>query len=443
MELRIALLLLIGGLVIVSYLIHRDYRNPSFIYCSFWFVLVFMFSLRLWGLYDTTDLPFICIAIGCMSFFVGSLLVKGGKKGQFRNRGKDNETDFVGKRIFVLFIIASAFFIRKDILSLGAMAVGVPFEIIRYGGIFSSTDAEDLMVKFVSRPVCAAITCMGLTQLLLGEKNAGKNCLMGSILMIQSIFYDGIFVMFEFLLSAVIVSYMLFAKVGLAQLSMSIKKVKKVKKTLVILLIIGVIGLFIAKGSIFETLYMHLVPSINFMEARIEQMDEGRSLFTFEYTYGVATLQGILRPIMGILKIFGVESHAFMSATDFLLDNHEYVINIAYGEQFNFYTTCFAFYYKDFGMAGVFIFPFIYGFICQRVYVEMIKKYSARSIALYIFLVGGVFITVKFSLFSHTELIVGLYWLFFCYRSRRKDKKRVALSGIDSQKNKQYHNSQI
>lgn len=413
---RLLVVILISILTIASYTRYRDYRNPSFIYCGYWLVMLGMFSLRLWGLYDTSDTPFVCVAFGCIGFFIGSILASFLKEKRNKSFPRQNwPKAFYNKVIFVLFLISFIIFLRKDLLSFAVIMSGASIADIRYGEMFSPMEIENLIVKFIARPFSACLITIGLTQLLMGIKGGKHNTLLAGVLMLQSVLYDGVLVMFEYLFAAIFITILVFSKLKNTSYQLLTKKqFKRIKVLLLSLSILGVGGLFAAKGSVFETMYMHFCPSFNYLDARIEQMDSGRNMFTFMYTYGISTLQGIIRPVMGFFEIFGFVSDWFESATDFLLDNHEYVINVADNEQFNFFATCFAFYYKDFGLAGTILFPFILGFICERVYLEFKSNISPKSLALYIFLTSGLLLTIKVSLFSYTEIVVGLYWLFFC-----------------------------
>lgn len=421
---RIFLIILIFILTVTSYIIYRDITNPSFIFCFFWFSILTMYSLRFYGLYNSSNRPFLYIVIGCLAFFLGSHCL-GNKKISITN--KKNEYIIQERVIVLLFIISFIFFFRKDILTLLNVIRGGSIYNVRYGGIIQSTYIEDVVVKFVARPYAATITCIGFSELLLANKKAKRHLIMALVLMIQSVLFDGILVMFEFLISCVFVSYILnrFILKRNNKNFENNKVIKRKKRIIFLILGIGLFILFLIKGSIFKTIYMHFTPSIIYLDNRLKVIDSFRySGDVMMYTYGMTTLQGIIRPIMAILDMIGLSCTYFDSATKFLLDNHDFVIHIADGEYFNFFTTSFAFYYKDFGVVGIVIFPFLYGKLCNRFYLNLKNKLNIINVCLYLFFVSGILLTIKVSFFSYTEIIVALYWLRICFKKKRNKYHR-------------------
>lgn len=417
---KITSLLIILMITFFSYFYRKDTKNPSFIYSLYWFTLLAMYSFRLYGLYSTDDRPYIFIAIGSVFFFLGTLgnrIVVIGKK----TLSQERVIYYSENIIIILFIISFAIFLRKNIISILSIIRGGSIYSIRYSMSASTSYIEDVLVKFLARPFSATLSCIGLAEMLDGNRNSKKHLFLGIVLMLQSLLFDGTLVMFEFLIASVAIMLLVLitTKFSFEQLR-DILSVKKIKKTLILILLIAVIGLFLAKGSIFKTVYMHFAPSIIYLEERLKTIDAGRyNNDIMIYTYGFSSLQGIVRPIMAVLERVGINSQLFDSATSFLLDNHDYVINVANGEYFNFFATSFAFYYKDFGIIGIILFPYLFGLICNQIYIRFMNYRNLHTIALYIFIVSGILLTVKVSLFSYTEIIVGLYWLFLCRRERK------------------------
>lgn len=288
LTLRILIILLVGTLFVFSYTRYKDYREPCFIYCGYWFVMVCMFCLRLWGLYDTTDTPIICVGLGCIGFFIGSVVASfqpvKRKNTNYKWRTRDA---YKNRPILILFLISFLIFLRKDMLSLAVMMSGATIADIRYGGMFEPTEMENLIVKFIARPFSACLITIGLSQLLLGQKGGKRNTSLAGILMLQSVLYDGVLVMFEYLFSAIFITILVFSKMKtLSYQFLSKKQYKRIKFLLFTLIVIGVGGLFVAKGSVFETMYMHFAPSFNYLDARIQQMDTGRNMGAGEKVRG-------------------------------------------------------------------------------------------------------------------------------------------------------------
>lgn len=394
----------------------RDYANPTFIYSFFWFSLLGGYSLRLFGLYNTSNRPYVYILIGCISFYLGSKVAT--------NRKIKNIYNYKYNEILIdcLFVVAFLVFLRKDIWSIVYILKGETIRNIRYNNLVPSVYIEDLLVKFWARPLCVMLTAIGLGELITNEKKYRKHMILALVLMIQSFLFDGILVLFECLIANIIVVLLILSSKRIIEFNL--QTIDKKKKKAIGLLGIGLLGLYVAKKSILKTVYMHFAPSIIFLDQRLQCIDNGRITNPImRYTYGFSTLQGIIRPFAAVIeKLLGHDIALFESATRFLLDNHDYVIYVADGEYYNFYVTPFAFYYKDLGLVGVILFPFLFSIICTIIYNKMKCNNNSYSYALYIFLVSGVFSMVKYAFFAYTEMILALWWFLICTKKCRINK---------------------
>lgn len=406
---------MIGAAAIFAACYRRDIRTPSVLYSGFWLAVLLLYSFRLFGLYDTADRPFVFIMIGCTMFCLGGL----GNKIIGINSGRYGiEYYFSERGMTILFLVSSGIFLRQNLFSLNSILRGTSFHTLRYGGVIQTSYIEDLIVKFIARPFATAMICISIAELLLGKRREKRHLIMALILCLQSMLFDGAMVMFEFLVTSVFLGGIIVIGKRSANMLGHVNK-RDQKKTIVIALAVAFIGLYIAKGSIFKTIYMHFVPSVIYLEERLKVLDAGRlTNDIMSMTYGFTVIQGFIRPIMGVLEIAGIHSALFESATGFLLDNHDFVINIADNEYFNFYTTSYAFYYKDLGFIGIIVFPYLFGFICNQLYLRIKYQPKVQNISFYLLIVSAIILTIKASFFATTEFIVAIYWMILCMRKK-------------------------
>lgn len=88
--------------------------------------------------------------------------------------------------------------------------------------------------------------------------------------------------------------------------------------------------------------------------------------------YGAATISGFDYLLFIIFHRFGIKEYSSYHTTTTVLQN-EYA-KIAPDRGWNYaYTSC-MYYYYDFGLIGVLFLPFIFGFICKKIYLSIIFK---------------------------------------------------------------------
>lgn len=147
-----------------------------------------------------------------------------------------------------------------------------------------------------------------------------------------------------------------------------------------------------------------------------------------QYTYGLASFQGLVRHLFAILEPIGISSNLFDSASYFYAN---YLILPKYvtpGGTYNSFVTMFLYFYKDFGFAGMFIIPFFLGTIIQRIFIKFTKTPDVYKLSLYIFLVIGLFFSYIQSPFVDKKFAFAIVILFISRKRTNAVKYKLKFS---------------
>lgn len=188
-------------------------------------------------------------------------------------------------------------------------------------------------------------------------------------------------------------------------------------------LIIGVI--YVRGGKIFESIYTYLTGGLRYFSVRREEYSS--------LTYGVASLQGIFRPILGVLERIDIKWKLFEDASNFLMDNQNTAIYINYSKKvyLNYFTTCFAYFYKDLGWIGIVLMPFFWGILAGKSSRIMIKgNIDSRSIGLYILLTYSILFSMMNNLFCEVSFAWGVIFFYFFFVEKCRNNKSYWKRGI-------------
>ena len=155
---------------------------------------------------------------------------------------------------------------------------------------------------------------------------------------------------------------------------------KKIKRRIVLLLLGAFFAfwwIFRIRGTtnILKSIYFYFCGGLAFFSKHYIDYKEN-----FNETIFWGTYQGLLRPIIGVLEVLGIQApKLFDEATSFLLYCQKNPIRIASdGSTQNYFTTCFAYYYLDGRIIGVCMHSLIYGTLCGYCY-KLQKKNKVKS----------------------------------------------------------------
>lgn len=382
----------------VGYIMTRKLFAPIVVFNLLWSFIVFMTTVQLFGLYETSEQVYYIVLLGCTFFTLGASL-----KSLFIHRGDRYEYGLNKKIIYSIFFGSFIVMIVIFLAALKLLIAGVPFGLIRYqymDQILSNYFLE-VTYKFFAYPATIAIVTVFLSDYYINKKCNFRLCIMAITLVFFDLVAIGDRLLIIYLLVGTVIIYREVAK------KMQKRQRRRIKYIL-ISVIIAFFGILIARGSnAFSGPYLYIAGSLPYFSKRILDIPID------ELTYYVTSYQGFFRPIIGCLEKIGIEFESFNLATEFLMSNQHtvYVINTG-GEIYNYFCTIFAFFYRDWGIFGVCIHSALFGVVCQDIFDEYRVNKNYYSVSNFIFML--VAILMSFMSFAFAE--VGMVWGYIIVR---------------------------
>ena len=392
-------------------------RNITFnvMFPLYWGVICILVSIPFQGYSVVDDAIYVMVLFGVLCFIIGYNF---GKKYRIVFFRRLEEKPYVINLVFAfLFII----FIILDLNVIKLVRSGSTFSRIRYTQMDKVLNSYLIaaIYKFLASPLLTAFIIAFFSDVA-SRKRINKR-LFAMTLILTIMEFIAIFDRKYLLLWIAGVACLLFV----FRKNFPVSFRKKLLKIGIILcaLIIGVI--YVRGGKIFESIYTYLTGGLRYFSVRREEYSG--------LTYGMASLQGIFRPILGILERINIKWKLFEDASDFLMDNQNTAIYINYSRKvyLNYFTTCFAYFFKDLGWLGVVLMPFLWGILAGRSSRIMIKgNVDSKSIGLYILLTYSILFSMMNNLFCEVSFAWGV--IFFClfFVGKCKDNKNYWKRGI-------------
>lgn len=161
---------------------------------------------------------------------------------------------------------------------------------------------------------------------------------------------------------------------------------------------------------------------VNLMYNMLAYLSGGINLFDIHLqepiadirTYGFFSLYGFIHPIffalnyLGILKYPGV----FNDISNIKLQLENYV-QISNHVNMNAYSTLFFNFYNDFGIFGVFLGSFLFGYFCMLSYVYFTRKKDVRTLVCYLILIQFMIFSMARIYTIYTTRALSLVLLLF------------------------------
>lgn len=415
-------------------IVFKNILNPQTLFCGFMSLITFLASLRLFGLSETSFIVYSCVIIGCISYSFGAYF---GKKIVFvSNKSSSHKTTsnhqlINNKAIFfiVSFLLAWSIYRLFNVV-IPMLRSGLSLDYVRlvyFGREFkgySYSKIDSVIEIFVNLPFIYALIPVVSIELTCSQKSRELNkkliILIILWIVLSCIITGGRVTIYCFIV--VFAASFIFNKRELVN-----GFFKKMKKRNQIITILIVLGMFFAlyelsinrtgtgEYEFFYQLYVYFCGCMPHMSLRLTTID-------IEYTYGITFLSGLLRPFMLIYKYL-IGNGFFPEIYQRSLDIGEILQNpvvISSGHTYNTFVLPFYYFYYDFGLIGVLIESFIYGFFCGKVFKKYEKTKSKRDLAKY--LVVLIYISTSMIRFSPSVVyfMFAFYYIDFCFYKNNK-----------------------
>lgn len=370
--------------------------NQLLYFCIMWFLVCFLSSLRLFGMKDFSNTPYVIIGVGSISFIIGYLIFgyksykKSYKIGTKTIGNKITHKSYkINYYVFeVLSISAFVFFLSVAIRALIILSLGFTYSNVRsmyqnqIPGMWVS-DLELVLLNRIMIPYIYAVIPIGLYLIFRKEIKTHQVV----ILVLTLLFY-----VFGSASRAVLV-YIILDILTLGFL-FKVELPKKFKKTIRKVFLAGIAVVVIitalrAKNSglsAINSLYCYMTLCVPLLDRWIDYLNAIGTK-----TYGMATLLGAFSSVDIFYTRIGI-SIPLKDVTTALIDLTEHqFIEVFAGKGYNAFVTCFYYFYMDFRMFGVSLLSFITGAIYGKYYKQINTEINLKNICIYLLLLQGLF----------------------------------------------------
>lgn len=382
--------------------VEKSFFSPMVSF-AFLFLLVFILASFGWfGIYVASSDAFLLIALGVLMFSIGTIAARKyiGQNDFSLDDGIDSikERNYNFMLLVCLFVLSSSVFMVFSYIAsgktLGDLYIQAAAATDGAENVLSKSSFQILLESYVAYPLLYLLIPVSLVEFFHSYKK--KYLFVALFLALTRILLDArrtylVIFMMMFILCAIL------HRKDLYRFSQDMfYKIRKIRKQLYLLAILfGLFFIFISqqrslaengvdKSNTLRTLTYYYGGSVQFFYKCIET-------HSGSYTFGVSTLRGFFAPIFGILNIFGFETPDVLKTANMNLTSlHATVMNIAPSKVYNSFATAFYQFYCDFGVFGIIFISFLYGYLAQYLYNNMVYYKTKISEARYVFFYANI-----------------------------------------------------
>lgn len=397
---------------ILCLIIEKKNFSLAVLFTAYWGIIMILSGFRLWGLYAVNDVIYQYILLGEVLFVLGYFLSNRVCLKNFKYKEYKYSLNNTLFKLFFWILLVTYLIIDRTILKL--LLSGVKFATIRYQymDVVLNTYFLSVIFKFILTPLTWAYVIACFVEINVRKK-----------IRRDILFCAFILSLFDFLtisdrsilmlwLSGALMTWLLFHN----DISLGLRR----KIYRIILCAVGLIMIVVVMrgGNVLESMYFYLVGCLNFFSYRIPQL--------MERTYGVSSLQGFFRPIMGIFEKTGYKWELFELADKFLLENQYTVISLNSDNQnFNYFISAFGYFYNDGGIIGVMIMSFIWGMLSGQIWKKIRKnKENYVVLSLLMMMIFGILMSVMQFCGANNSFVYGSIAYIFLFIKRKKLNKK-------------------
>ena len=192
--------------------------------------------------------------------------------------------------------------------------------------------------------------------------------------------------------------------------------------------IFGLVALLMAfvtltgEGKVFSTIYSYFCGCIKLLDVKLQEFFR-----TENYTFGVTSFHGFVRPIFTILRSLGVISNlpeVIQNSENYLIAVEEVTNEVSRsGGTFNGFVSLFYAFYVDLGFPGIIVGSFLWGFFCERIYLKMKHKGSDKDFLVYLLILQALSMSMTRFAFCTYQYALAFVYMYIIFEMGKK--KRV------------------
>ncbi len=410
----------------------KTWTAPSAIFLYFWAVVTFVYSLRLFGLYDVSLNTWIVIVLGTVAFVAGSnLRVTMNKQYMYVPKNQSDHNHFISKKVFwILMIIVLIITVKNLAVSITLMNQGYRMDVIRQAyfgnqeiqGYTHSSSSISVLLNYFKDALQTILVAVGIEYFFTDTKKNLGYLLVVLFLVFADAFSNGGRWGITYVALEIFVCYGIMKKKNSVSNTLHIsKKVKLLLVILIIGIIVGIINVTESRlgGNYIEHFYIYLCGCIPLLNVNLQYI-EANQILTF-FMSGQFGGWSLFLPYLQ--KAIHYDSSIYWDSFN-IISNAQNYKGISPTQNYNAFTSCFYYLYADMRWGGVVIGMFVFGVLAGTLFKSTMSKRKYCYVAPYLIISQMILKTIQtFPLTSNVYVITFMLIVVF-YRIQTK-KVRV------------------
>lgn len=412
------------ALAALFFVLTKKLYNAGTIFLGYWAIITFLTSLNLDNATPVRQSTYGFILLGLVSFAAGCFLCLATKHKAQSNI--DFNFQIVSYRLLnIACIIIIIYSIYRFSIIASYLSQGISWGSIRLmhgvagetgeGTLRGGTWSQIIHDNFVG-PWVYLIAPTVVVDLFLGNRNRKFILLSLTAMIFYSISTVSRAIWGFLILYLVIILIVFLRRKHISS------KVKKWLKRIPIFAVV-LFGVIIAITSVRSE-----TSQVNFFYNMIAYLTGGIQLFDIHMqepiaqirTYGFFSTYGFIYPFFFLLNYVGILKYpSVFTDISNIKQQLEGFVTLSDHVRMNSYCTLFFNFYNDFGVFGIFLGSFIFGYCCMLAYIYFIRKKDVRTLVCYLILVQFMIFSMARIYTIYTTRALSLLWLLVLIPKKR------------------------
>lgn len=397
----------------------REFDNPIICFASIWFIVCFLYSLRLFDIFDISLKTEILLSAGILSFVAGYYVNRYFGKDNNMQNFEYNDSWQRLRLIVVAFFICSLFYYLP--IAYRVVSGGLSHSVVKALSVTGDIDSGGVLMQYCLRPfefIMIPIFAYCLITRFTKEKVIVFVSIVFPILKFlctgsKSVF----FYYFLCLLTAFVAFYtrnrnsILYFNIDKYLNSKFVKEIAFIMFFIIVLFFVFYMDLF---GNGLQSLYFYSCGCVPMFD-KIITTD---FYLSSSHTFGFLTFNSAIRLVVKIFSLFITNGviNLFETANSYY-ERFEYTTYVAPNIKYNAYITMFGDFYMDFGIFGIMGLSFLFGIFTSFCYKNMPPQKNIHCFVVYCILIHYIaFSVVRFQM-SNTVLGLSLIYSLTVFKT--------------------------
>lgn len=370
----------------------KEVTSPIFVFSLLWMIVLFLYSLRLYGIYDISINTELILFLGIYSFLMGAIF--------FNHviiipKSYIIENKICYKKITIIFIVIFGLSLDFYIPNIMMVFQGTAVNTIKMMLVTGDISLGGPIMQYIVRPFTYIIIATA-SYCLFYDRKRKLLILLGVIFVLMEFFGAGSKTII--LYTASTLALPLFDKAQIYYRRNDIGKR--------IIIVALLVFMFLFMGS--RSLYFYISGCIPMFDKVINTtfyMPDG-------FSFGYVSFNSVIRFVIHIISILGIDinSSLFDQANKYI-NLFEYTTKVSDYGNYNAFHTFLGDFYVDLGIFGVILFSFIFGILSMYIY-KIYKKTNISLLGHILYCIILYYLVFSIVRFQMSNTFLGLMLLY-------------------------------